>query len=99
MKIENQGLNPTDCSKPKTARPVENDPRGAGQRVHLPHLDRKDEAALSEVARLMSKARLALDETPEVRTERIAALQEQVQNDMYEVPIEALARQLASRLK
>jgi len=51
----------------------------------------RDQASLSESARLLAKARLSLQELPDMRTERVAALREQVQAGTYQVPVEKLA--------
>lgn len=51
----------------------------------------KDHASLSERARLLSKARLSLQEIPDVRAERVNALREQIQSGTYQVPVEQLA--------
>lgn len=57
-----------------------------------------DHAALSEEARLLSHARQALEETPDVREEKVTALRQQVQDGTYQVPMEKLASLLVKRL-
>ncbi|NUM46023.1 MAG: flagellar biosynthesis anti-sigma factor FlgM [Anaerolineales bacterium] len=57
-----------------------------------------DHAALSEEARLLSHARQALEETPDVREEKVTALRQQVQDGTYQVPLEKLASLLVKRL-
>ncbi len=62
------------------------------------HPTATDHAALSEEARLLSKARQALEETPEIRDDKVTALRQQVQEGTYEVPVEKLASLLVKRL-
>jgi flagellar biosynthesis anti-sigma factor FlgM len=59
----------------------------------------KDQASLSEQARLLAKAHAALDETETQRSERVAAIKEKVAAGNYEIPIDALAHQLAKRFR
>lgn len=58
----------------------------------------KDQAALSEQARLLNKAHGAIAELPEVRTERVEGLREQVNSGSYKINLEALARKLLTQL-
>lgn len=53
-------------------------------------LTNKDQASLSERARLLSKGRLSLQEIPDARFERVNALKEQIQTGTYQVPVEQL---------
>ena len=57
-----------------------------------------DHAAVSEEARLLSRARQALEETPDTRDDKVTALRQQVQDGTYEVPLEKLASLLVKRL-
>ena len=57
-----------------------------------------DHAALSEQARLLSKARQALEETPDTRADKVATLRQQVQDGTYQVPLEKLASLLVQQL-
>lgn len=54
----------------------------------------KDQATLSERARLLAKARAGLDEIPEVRSEKVDALRQQVEDGIYQIPIEQLVKRL-----
>jgi flagellar biosynthesis anti-sigma factor FlgM len=58
----------------------------------------KDEASVSESARVMSKAYAALGETQEVRSDRIDTLRSEIESGQYAVPHEKLAELLAKRL-
>jgi flagellar biosynthesis anti-sigma factor FlgM len=62
-------------------------------------LSGKDRASLSEQARLLARAHNVLEETDEQRSERVNALKEQIATGNYEIPVDELARRLASRFK
>ena len=72
-------------------------PHSGDQR--LGQMSGKDQASLSEQARLLAKAHAALEETDAQRSERVIALKEKVAAGNYEIPVDALARQLAKRFK
>ena len=59
----------------------------------------KDQASLSEAARLLAKARSALVEQPELRDELIQSLQEKIQAGEYDVPVDELAAKLLEQLQ
>lgn len=48
---------------------------------------------------MLAKARHALNETPEVRNERIEQLHQQIEAGTYRIPLEALANHLLKLLK
>jgi len=58
----------------------------------------RDRAELSERARLLAKAKAALEETPDVDMERIHDLQKMIQTGAYEIPYDELARLLLAKL-
>jgi len=62
-------------------------------------LSGKDQATLSEGARLLAESLAALNNTPEVRTDLVAQLKEQIDAGEYEVPYDELAKKLAAVLK
>jgi anti-sigma28 factor (negative regulator of flagellin synthesis) len=108
MKIENQYPNGSAKQLNRTqnhgAVPVERKEHPTDQGARPDRLNGKDAAVLSERARLLARARLALEETGqdaglEVREERVRLLQEQVANGNYQVPVEALVKKLYARLK
>lgn len=49
-----------------------------------------DEASLSKEARLLQRVRRAIDEMPDVREDKIAALRQQIQEGAYQIDVEAL---------
>ena len=60
--------------------------------------DGKDKAEFSERSLALSKAKGALDAVPEVRTEKVNFLRDQIQTDTYQVPYEKLAGKLLDKL-
>lgn len=51
---------------------------------------RGDEALLSPEARFLQRVRQAIEETPDVREEKIAALRQQILDGTYQIDVEAL---------
>jgi flagellar biosynthesis anti-sigma factor FlgM len=98
MKVENNGLNRVNRPQAEGAQPVEKEVRSP-EHGRLDSLNGKDQANFSERARLLSKARASLEETPDVRAEKVSTLQEQVESGAYQVPFEALARKLQAQLR
>lgn len=58
----------------------------------------KDEASLSESAKALAKAYQSLGEIPDVRTELIDSLRQQIDGGEYSIPYDKLAGVLAKRL-
>ncbi len=56
-----------------------------------------DEATLSQEARLLQRVRRAIDEVPDVREDKIAALRQQIQDGTYQINEEALIDALLGR--
>jgi flagellar biosynthesis anti-sigma factor FlgM len=98
MKVENNGLNRIARGQAEGASPVDKEQRPA-EGGRLDALGRKDEATFSGRARLLAKARSSLAEIPEARAELVEQVREQVENGIYQVPVEALARQLLANLR
>jgi len=61
-------------------------------------LGEKDSASLSVQARLLAKARLALNDTSDVRNELVNEIRERILSGRYKVPYEKLAELIAKRL-
>lgn len=88
MKIENNFLNPiTPQSKPEGLPPV-------GKATPQVNAASKSSTEISEQARLLSKARLAANEAPEVRMDRVQELKQRIVSGNYVIPYQDLARQL-----
>ena len=97
MKVENSQTNhivqkQTENSGQveKNLHPIDND--------RAETLIGKDKASLSDQARLLVKARAQLDETPEIRTDKVEKLREMVDSGTYRVPVERLASLFMKRL-
>jgi len=90
MKVEHSQNNRIVQKQAENAAAIERQQR-AQENDRPERATNKDQASLSERARLLSKARLSLQEIPDVRTERVSALREQIQTGTYQVPVEQLA--------
>ncbi len=87
MRIEDRIPPEVTGSHLRETREVERQmPREAekGEGIH------KDEALLSPEARLLQRVRQAIEETPDVREDRVAALRQQIQDGTYQIDMEAL---------
>lgn len=88
MKIENNFLNPiTPQSKPEGVTP-------SGKGTHATNSAPKSSTEISEQARLLSKARLAANEVPDVRVDRVQEVKQRIVTGNYTIPYQDLARQL-----
>ncbi len=58
----------------------------------------KDQASLSESAKILAKAYQALSDSPETRTEMVDAIRQQIEAGEYSVPYDKLAEILAKKL-
>jgi len=95
MKIENNGVNPLASKPANSAHPVEKNNRATESTSSA---GSKDKAILSARARELSKARAALDEAPDVRSDKVQELKQQVDTGKYEINFEELARKLLNKL-
>jgi flagellar biosynthesis anti-sigma factor FlgM len=95
MKIENNGINPLSANRPEAAKRVEkkDDLKNASSAI-----GGQDKAEMSENARLLAKARVALGNVEEVDPERLALLKQQIESGDYTVQISDLARKLVAKL-
>jgi len=95
MKIENSGINPLTSKPTEGAHPVEKNNRAAEQSTSVGSRDR---ATLSERARTLAKARTALNDAPDVRSEKVQHIKEQIDSGKYQINFEELAGKLLGRL-
>lgn len=58
----------------------------------------KDQASLSESAKILAKAYQALSDSPETRAEMVDAIRTQIEAGEYSVPYDKLAEILAKKL-
>ncbi|HSO27456.1 MAG TPA: flagellar biosynthesis anti-sigma factor FlgM [Anaerolineales bacterium] len=59
----------------------------------------KDEATVSDDAKVFAKGAAALKDSPQVRSELVSRLKEEIDAGRYEIPYERLAERLAGLLK
>lgn len=97
MKVNNQGIKQIYQMDLDEARSTGRRPSAA--RSSASSLQRKDQAELSESARLLARALNEADETPAARAEQVRLLKEQVEAGAYEIPHEELARRLLAHLR
>ncbi len=95
MKIENNNMLPITPKKTESATSVSkksaaSDAAAVGKA--------RDKAELSESARLLAKARVAVEELSDVENERVELLRQQIQDGSYSIPYDQLAKKLISRL-
>lgn len=95
MKIENNGINPVSANRPEAANRVE---KKSGLKNTNPVAGGADKAEMSENARLLAKARVALANVEETDSDRLALLKQQIQGGDYTVQVSELARKLTAKL-
>ena len=96
MKIENSNINGTSLNKTEGTHQVEK--QNASSVDNSTSVAKKDKAELSDEARLLSKARAALDESSEVNQAKVDALKAKIEKGEYSVPVETIAEKLLSKL-
>lgn len=97
MKVENNPINPLGTRKTDNAHPVEKSTSKSTEATT--GASSKDKAELSSRARLLARAQQAMEEVPEVRSERVSELRTQVEDGTYQVPTEKLAQVLLPKLR
>jgi negative regulator of flagellin synthesis FlgM len=95
MKIDNNGISPlsskpTDPAQRPERKPVNGEVSSVNQS--------RDKAELSDNARLLSKARTALENVPDVRADKVAQVSQQVQSGDYSIRLDEIARRLIGRV-
>ncbi len=91
MKIENNNMLPISAKPAETANPV--DKKTDTNEVHSVRSG-QDRVEMSEDARLLSKARVALGNVQETGSEYLLTLKNQIQSGNYKVQVSDLARKL-----
>jgi flagellar biosynthesis anti-sigma factor FlgM len=94
MKIENNGISPLSAKRPEAANRVEK--KDDLKDVHAVR-GGQDKAEMSEKARLLAKARVALDNVEDTNSERLATLKQQVESGDYTIQVSDLARKLVAK--
>jgi flagellar biosynthesis anti-sigma factor FlgM len=98
VKVEKSGSGSIERAKAEGAHGIEKSNLGHPVAHPATPVDTTDQAALSEKARVMNKARASMDAIPEVRMDKVSALKEQVDSNSYQIPFEELAHRLLVRL-
>jgi flagellar biosynthesis anti-sigma factor FlgM len=96
MKIENNNINGASLNKAEGAHQIEKPQSAAVDNASS--VTKKDKAELSDQARLLSKARIALDGTSEVNQAKVDDLKAKIQKGEYNVPYDQLANNMMSKL-
>jgi len=94
MKIENNGINPMTPQQTEGARSIEKKSQAADAGGVSAA---KDMATLSGRAKALARARTALDETSEIRENRVNELRDKIDSGTYEINFEALATKILKR--
>jgi flagellar biosynthesis anti-sigma factor FlgM len=95
MKIENSNINPLSTNKAEASYQIDKQTRSVDG---VSSTQDKDKAELSDKGRILSKARTALNETPDVNTEKVSMLQSMINSGSYQIPFSDLANRLLGRL-
>lgn len=98
MKVENSGINRINRQEAENLYAVDKNLR-SNETVTAEGLSGKDKATVSEQARLLAKARVSMDETPDIRSERVDELRSQIQSGNYQVPVEELVKRLVMQFR
>lgn len=96
MKVENAHNNSIVPKQTENANPVEKNPRSL-ENERIEKLNAKDQASLSERAKLLATARIQMAEIPDIRTEKVNELRDQLKAGSYQISYEKLADLLISR--
>ncbi len=95
MKIENNGINSLTSKPADNAHPLEKKSQTSDSASISAS---KDKATLSERAKALAKARAALEDSAEVRSDRVNSLKEKIDSGNYEINFEALASKILKHL-
>lgn len=99
MKVENTQTNRLVQTQAENAAAVEKTQRMQEQEARSEALSGKDQASFSERAKLLARARTAMEETPDTRTDLVNEIKSKVDNGNYEVPVQDLVKRLVTRLR
>jgi len=97
MKIENNNINGATFNKAEGAHQIEKQQQSAAAE-NTSSVAKKDKAELSDQARLLSKARVALDSSSDINQAKVDDLKAKVQKGEYNVPYDKLADSLLGKL-
>jgi flagellar biosynthesis anti-sigma factor FlgM len=94
MKIENNNISPLQTNRPEASNRVEKKDELKDVRAVR---GGQDKAEMSDNARLLAKARVALGKVDDTNPERLNTLKQQVASGDYNVPVNDLARKLVAK--
>jgi flagellar biosynthesis anti-sigma factor FlgM len=95
MKIENNNLSPLSSKPTESTKRVEKKELSKSTQTVR---SGQDKVEMSEDARLLAKARAALNTVNETDNEKLAALRDRIESGDYTVQVTELARKLAAKL-
>ncbi len=90
MKIDN--VNSNRITQKQTENTAGVDKTLKSDRENAESINGKDKASLSDNARILAKSRTALEETPEIRSDRVDQLRQEITSGEYRIPIQELAK-------
>lgn len=97
MKIDNSGINPTQNSRSNATKSVDDNAKTKRKGEYKAQYANKDEAAVSDMARLLAKTNQTLQSIPEQRTKLVEDIRQKMLDGTYEIPIGELAQRLLPR--
>jgi negative regulator of flagellin synthesis FlgM len=97
MKIDNNFTNPLQSQKAENTQPADK-AQHQSEKVSQTQNQQRDRLELSDKARLLSKARTAFNETPEVNSTKVEELKEKVNQGTYQVPFNELAKKMVGNI-
>lgn len=95
MKIENNSLSPLSSKPTESAKRVEKKELSKSTPAIR---SGQDKIEMSDDARLLAKARVALNQVNETDNEKLAALRDRIESGDYTVQVTELARKLAAKI-
>lgn len=95
MKIENNSINPISTGRTESVSKSE---KGISKGKSHETGSNKDVANISDAAQLLTKTRVALDETSDIRSELVEDLRDKIANGSYTIPYEQLANILQNHI-
>jgi flagellar biosynthesis anti-sigma factor FlgM len=98
MKVENTHNNSIIPKQAESTNPVEKSPHLL-ENERMEKLDSKDQASLSERAKLLAAGRAQINKIQDIRADKVNELRAQVEAGTYLVPFEKLAKVLATRIR
>jgi flagellar biosynthesis anti-sigma factor FlgM len=95
MKIENNSLSPLSSKPTESAKRVEKKELLKSTQATR---SGQDKIEMSEDARLLAKARAALNTVNDTDNEKLAALRDRIESGDYTIQVTELARKLAAKI-